>query len=910
MLPAGNYIVFSVESGDRLNLLVPSKEASALPTVKGILLSHVKVPRPGRGGAEDEPCAFEAMEAIRDRVIGKSIKFYPDYHVDPLQRTAGRVVMSDGEDCAALLVSLGLAIVSENNPSKIDEDREAMLRNRQKDAKDNRRGLYQKGAECCIRPVLPFPPADIESFAAMLKGTVTKVRVDRVQSPSVLFCTMLDTHQSFLLHFTGVLNPQRGDNAKMNLVVDEAKFFVEKMLLNRHVNIKFEGTDAYLNMLGSIIGKKGAFQQELASRGYVRVSPGTISNSDLHAEIRQCEKDAQAKKAGMWFDYTPVQTVVAPVVGEAVEAVGPRNDFEGSADFEATVMQVISGDLLLIKRHHCSNPYDYIKISLSGVRTNKSHKDQSKSSETRVTYDGYSWEAKELLRKYVGKTVDVHIDYTRTIEGSKEIRPSATVVDQLTLVNLGASVVEAGYARFFLGKTDCCMGKELLEDAESRAKARELGIHGSKDSEAVHVVEMSRLGEAGGKNILSFLQRGMVGHRPPTLKGVVEMVMSGSAFRVHIPKEHFQIPLKLAGVMSPLGAGPGSPAEDSFYKESRDYAMTLLQQKDVEIAVDASDRGGNFIGSLHIGGNNFAVMLVEAGFAVLANADRVPYYNALLTAEEAAKAAKKGIWSTPNALPARYIQMQSAMKESGAPVKATYDASLWRKATLADVVDATTVTMLFDSSSSKKKDIDEACKSLSDGSAHHANPSKGEMVVAMFKEDRTWNRAKVSKVNSSDTIDVIFIDFGNTVYKVDAKCVKKIPSEADYAFLKTTPPLATTVKLAGVRNLSLDHEYSGACCDAIWAYSEQADPDLWAKCDYTVGDMGYYTIRYSNDDTTETLGEALLREGVAVMDKRIILNRMAGFDPKMADKLKAAQEIAHKEHVNMWKYGDAGIDEE
>ena len=70
--------------------------------------------------------------------------------------------------------------------------------------------------------------------------------------------------------------------------------------------------------------------------------------------------------------------------------------------------------------------------------------------------------------------------------------------------------------------------------------------------------------------------------------------------------------------------------------------FTTLQ---VEVEVDAVDKGGNFIGWLSIEGKNLSVMLVEEGLCkVLPQAERLAFGKSLFDSEEKAKEAKKNIW--------------------------------------------------------------------------------------------------------------------------------------------------------------------------------------------------------------------------------------------------------------------------
>ena len=68
----------------------------------------------------------------------------------------------------------------------------------------------------------------------------------------------------------------------------------------------------------------------------------------------------------------------------------------------------------------------------------------------------------------------------------------------------------------------------------------------------------------------------------------------------------------------------------------------------VEVEVEAIDKGGNFIGWLYVDNTNLSVALVEAGLAkVHFTAERSSHYKSLLAAQERAKAAKLKVHVKP-----------------------------------------------------------------------------------------------------------------------------------------------------------------------------------------------------------------------------------------------------------------------
>ena len=99
-----------------------------------------------------------------------------------------------------------------------------------------------------------------------------------------------------------------------------------------------------------------------------------------------------------------------------------------------------------------------------------------------------------------------------------------------------------------------------------------------------------------------------------------------------------------------LGSNP-----EIFFFSSLHFSITCFQTVpccallsltlQVEVEVDAVDKGGNFIGWLSVEGKNLSVMLVEEGLCkVLPQAERLTFGKSLFDAEEKAREAKKNIW--------------------------------------------------------------------------------------------------------------------------------------------------------------------------------------------------------------------------------------------------------------------------
>lgn len=926
-----SYVVYSVESGDRLVLMGPPIVAGQ-PTLKPIAISYVQAPKLARRNisgffSPEEPCAYDAAELIRSQFIGKPVRFEEDFYIDALKRSAGRLTLGDTEtDAAVLLLKAGLATVPARCPSNMDKEQFELFTQVMQFAEARKRGVFAPDAAKRVRNLENLQPEQLAKIAERYLAVELTMRVERMLSSCSLIVSAEEFGDTqFSVHLTGVTNrdPDCDDYAPAS------KFFAERFLLNRNVTIRVDGLDSYGNVLGSIVSAKGAFQEELLAKGFVKLNNSTLTMAPRIAEMQQAEADARDGRRGAWKNYVPPEEakVIVTESGSTTTAVGadaatavraavqgipttnadgsPGPAYTGPVNFTGVLTQVVHGDTVVIREDATGQ---YVRMGLAGVRCSKNiQRDQDGNSpEARVTYNDYAWEAREYLRQhYVGQKVTVKVEYARVMPETKEVRPASTVTMPETGANIGAALLEKGYATFFLGRNDSCSAAEVLRDAEEAAKASFIGLQNTKVvCPPKTVVELGRLGESRGRYYLSFLQRGMQGSRPPALKGVVDIVLGPTSLRVYVPKEHFQIPVRLSGVIAPQTAMSATEKGDLFAEEARDFVVRLIQQRDVTIQVYSSDRGGNFISAVLLeDGTNVSVALVEAGLATIGNADRLPFAQQLADAEATAREAARGIWSAAGGIPQRAAKMEQARAASNPHALArVLDGAKFKGYMLTEVADNGLSVFLQEYGPA----IDEAKGRIQDLSnktvaSGEYVPKKGELVVAQYATDKTWCRAKVlSLAKGGQAAEVQYIDFGN-VETVKVQDVRYIPKGVEFAIVRDTPPMSFCARLAFLKSTVPSAVYAEAAVEAVYTYT---DGEVLAKPMYKDGTGGTYFL-VATSDTEPSLGESLLEQGLALLDKRT-----GTVDPVQYKRHKAAQEAARKGRQCLWEYGDVGGDED
>jgi len=134
--------------------------------------------------------------------------------------------------------------------------------------------------------------------------------------------------------------------------------------------------------------------------------------------------------------------------------------------------------------------------------------------------------------------------------------------------------------------------------------------------------------------------------RQERVSAVVDFVMSGSRFKLLVPRDNIKLTFALSGVRTGRVARAPEEKSEPFGPEAAAFVTRLVLQHDVTIEVDAVDKSGAFNGTLFTSsGENVAVLLLENGLATVhgPSADQSRYANQLYSAETRAKAAQKNV---------------------------------------------------------------------------------------------------------------------------------------------------------------------------------------------------------------------------------------------------------------------------
>lgn len=961
------YVVFSVDNPDRFSLNGSPKDGNAA-NLRHIELSYIECPRqgyrrPGGDFTEDEPFAREAINLMRNTFLGKFVSFQEDYTVPSLQRTGGRLTLADGGvDASCLLLREGFAAVPTKQPKGMPTALYKKYFDLMKLAFADRKGIFASDKEQAKHTHHMFNMATDKLLveARRLSGTFLSVVVERVLSASSLIAMAPEKFGDAQIPviLSGITT--RGMEEELS---SAAKFVTEKNLLHRTVTAHVDGVDGFENVMVSILPFAASapsaaspfyFQAELLSRGLCKISSGSVTLSPGIEDLMKAEEHARNERKGLWKDYSPPVVAASPVltvsatpesdgsddahgVKSGAAATGaslssgsiptfdaegkPGPSYTGPKTFTGKLIQVIHGDTLVIRDNETRQQ---VRVGLAGLRCNKTvtRDKDGNSPECRVTYSDYSWEAKEFMREnYVGEQVHVSVVYARMVPPTTELRPAVILKHASTDANLGAALLEEGLATFFLGKTGICPCASEYQAAEAAAKEAGRGVHAEGAAHrSTTILELSHLGETRSRYYLSFLQRGMQGNRPPVHRGIVDIVMGGNSMRAYIPKENFQIPIRLAGVVAPSGsASSGSPA-DPFFDECKEFVVDRVQQREVSLQVFAADRPGNFIAAIMLkDGTNLSVAMVKAGLATCGNADRLPFQIALEEAEREAQEAKRKIWSSSSSLPQRAVRIQAKNTTvAGAFIPLTTKSSNTEgenneadgfvpclRTEIAENGLSLFLRRTTAEAEETMQNISELLKQLIASTTKFEMDEKrhavGQKVAVQYKADMQWYRGRVLRLSHKSgqlMAQVQFVDYG-TIQESTQKQIHSIPKLGDYTYLLNTPPLAFEAKLAYLKP-RIPENIVELASGLTFEYTEEP---LLAKAEYRdqAGNT-YYRVTVSETETS--LNEELLQNGAAFYD-----SRASSVNPPVAKRHQAAVEIARASHLGVWMYGDADDDE-
>ncbi|XP_068666121.1 ribonuclease TUDOR 1-like [Aristolochia californica] len=961
--------VKAVPSGDCLVIMGITK--AEIPPEKTITLSSLVAPRLARRGGIDEPFAWESREYLRNLCIGKEVSFRVDYTVPSIGREFGTVYLGD-KNISQLVVSEGWAKVREQGQQKGEASPFlAELQRLEEQAKQQGLGRWNKepsASEMAIRNLPPSAIGDPSNLDAMgllaaNKGRPMQGIVEQVRDGSTIRVYLLPEFQFVQVFVAGIQSPSMGRRAVVESVPEpelpsedtngeapseshpltsaqrlaastasstevspdpfgrEAKHFTEIRVLNRDVRIVLEGVDKFSNLIGSIYYPDGGSAKDLAlelvENGLAKFVEWSANMMEEDAKRRLKNAELQAKKERLrtWTNYVPPAT--------NSKAIHDQN-------FTGKVVEVVSGDCLIVADDAITygSPAAEHRVNLSSIRSPKignPRRDEKPAP--------YAREAREFLRtRLIGRQVNVSMEYSRKVnvvdvpglvpasgsldskimdfgsvflvsstkvEGDDTAPVPVSTGNQPAGINIAELVVSRGLAtvirhRDFEERSNYY---DALLAAESRAINGKKGMHSAKDPPVMHITDLLMASAKKAKDFLPFLQRSR------RLPAVVEYCLSGHRFKLLIPKETCSIAFSFSGVRCP---GRDEPYSD----EAIAFMRRKILQRDVEIEVETVDRTGTFLGSLWESKTNMAAALLEAGLAKLQTfgVDRIPDSHLLVQAEQSAKKQRLKVWEN-------YVE--------GGEVTNGLVSDDKKKEVFQVVVTEVLGGGKFYIQTTSDQRVTSIQQQLASLNLQEApvvgafNPKKGDIVLAQFSADNSWNRAMIvngprgAVETPKDKFEVFYIDYGNQE-TVPYSRLRPLDSS-----ISAAPGIAQLCSLAYIKVPSLEEDFGQEAAEYLSECTLNSSRELRVQVEEKdtsggkVKGQGTGTIlivTLVDVEAGSSINAAMLQEGLARLERR---KKWDSKDRQSAlDNLEEHQAKAKRERLKMWQYGDIQSDDE
>eukprot|EP00899_Mesostigma_viride_P011044 jgi/Mesvir1/19941/Mv13205-RA.1 len=751
----------------------------------------------------------------------------------------------------------------------------------------------------------------------------------------------------------------------------EAKHFTEVRALHRDVRLVLEGVDKYGNLSGSVFYPEGDTAVDLAgellTNGLAKIVEWSMAMMPLEVKdrLRSCEAKAKAGQLRIWKGYKPPPSntqavandafagrVVEVLSGDTILVLDPNAGANGDGAERRVVLSSIRAPRIgNPRRGERPEPYgreakEFLRQRLIGQTVNVTYEyirkipapagaaggetDGPTPTERTMAF-GSVLLADQAAAAAAAADGDVATAGAATTAkpgdrpasaagpsssgGAAGAGANAPKVAATSSGNIAEMLVARGFATVVRHREqeDRSFHYDLLIAAEARAIKGKKGLHSAKDAPTGLVNDVSQGPAQKSKQYLPFLQRG------GKVAAVVDAVLSGHRYKLLIPKEGCLIAFSLAAARCP-------GRDEPFSNEAISFVRHRMLQRDVEIEIESMDRGGTFLGSLTQGKLNLALLLVQEGLATVhpsyaGGGDK--FSEALLEAQKAAKAKKLRLW-------AHYVEKEAGAEEE--VLKA--DASRGQEVLEVTVSEVMGGGYFYASRTSDEDKLANVTKTLASLSLDAAKPplvppKKGDLVAARFSVDGSWCRVTVVEVVPEDSSNsnkggpgggpsfrVSYVDYGNS----EVRSLRDIRAVSD-ASLQGVPPLAQLCRLACVKVPPTEHEFGveaasylsemvqgktvmAKIVDREAATGKPGGPNPPGKGTGkgTGGNLLVLTLR--DPAASTTVNAAMLQAGLAVCEKPR--------GPLAADilKLMENQEVARRERLNMWQYGDADSDEE
>ncbi|EEQ89122.1 hypothetical protein RJZ56_007677 [Blastomyces dermatitidis] len=362
-------VVERVLSGDRLLvrlLVAPHKHIQTLVAIAGIRAPATK--RTNADGTEQpgEPLGEQAQQFVELRLLQRKVKI--SLLGLTLQNQLVASVLHPNGNIAKFLLDAGLARCADHHSTMIGKDM-AILRQAETAAKEARKGLF-----------LSHTGPKAGAGAAQ-----TDYVVSRVFSADTIFVRTKTGKDEKRVSLSSVRQPKLSD-PKQAPFVAEAKEFMRKKLIGKHVKVKIDGkrpaSDGYEEReVGTVISGNTNMALALVQAGYASVIRHRRDDDDRSPEydtLLQAEEAAQKEGKGMWSPKPPTTRALQDYSENVQKAKIQASVLQRQRKVPGVVDFVKSGSRFTII---LSKDNAKLTLVLAGIRAPRSARNPGESGE-------------------------------------------------------------------------------------------------------------------------------------------------------------------------------------------------------------------------------------------------------------------------------------------------------------------------------------------------------------------------------------------------------------------------------------------------------------------------------------------------------------------------------------------------
>jgi staphylococcal nuclease domain-containing protein 1 len=893
-------LVKGVLSGDQVIISGKMKKNSEeAPEEKQFFLSLLNAPRSGNSNnLEEESFAWDARDFLRQKVLGKVVKYTQDYRNN--DRQYGQLYI-DGVNINLELVRSGLAKVGfiPKNEAIGKSEYFTKLQAAEAEAKKAKLGMWTTDQATLAKHKRKLQSAsdplfDVQDVMKLAKeGKELDVVVDYVINCAVysVFVKSLNTYIKLSLRFVAI------PNARDQTIYKAGKSYVERLILHKDIKVVIHSVDGDRTFLGDLVDKKGGIANFILKNGYSKlfINNSTPYTTDELNAMKEAQRQAKKEKLRIWKNEKDEEGED----GEKGFAVGKeKKEKTSKGEFNAIVQQIHSGDSLTVKNLTTG---EVSRIFLSHMKAPKFAKPNTEEQD-----QPWAFQAKEFLRKIlVGKKIRAEHDYSKTLEDGKKMNfysifrfpeskeKKTTETAQSTEKNVNVEILEGGYASYIPPnpKLDDDVSKYLdsYQAAAQVAKEKKSGVNSTKFPGNSNYSDLIAANKTKKKEFINFLvnQKG--------LQCVVEYCFSGSKFKLRIEKNKCYVPFSLLGVKT-FGKDVNTlELHDKFFREAQEFANDHILQREGTCDIIQADKVGNYFGYLTINGQNFGTTIIKEGLAVASSGQSntpIVCMNDFKAAEKSAEQSQKGIFAYPN--------LSSFLKEGelvNTLPKGFEEKHSDIKLRITDYIDFNNfyINVLPNKNLNKIDSVlDEYNSGSTKGTPLEFPVKMNTLCAAKYSADGNYYRAKITKALKDEKYEVELLDFGtiDTVYKSDLikldNTIAMIEPQAvlcELAYLKYSKNSMKNALNKITDFVNLEAELPGKIC---YSYADNQGKTK----------VGVFVYQRKDKKLENTYHYDLLKLGFAKLDTKKTL-------PDYLKDLKEVQNKADKLGVGIWAENEA-----